>query len=125
MTDRVKVEFLKAARQAGLEPRTVSAAPLRAGDGMNDDLRWLKMCPQFDVCSTNRCPLDVNLELRNTSILDRDRKCKARRAVRENIGRLAAKSGMQLPYRGLTGREHAGMLGAGLDTNGATCEIVD
>jgi hypothetical protein len=56
-------------------------------------------CPKFDVCSSNKCPLDPNL--RDRIILPGEDKCTARKSTRV---RIAAKYPELLPYQGLTSR---------------------
>jgi len=69
-----------------------------------------KECPSFDTCSSNRCPLDPDIELRQH--IKGEEKCKARKKKRYEIG---VKYPDLLKYKGLTPREFKGYELAGVD----------
>lgn len=61
------------------------------------------LCPQFEKCSVNFCPLDSNNKLRTYSEFDKERKCKMNKSIRKEIGIY-----FNLPNKGLTNREISG-----------------
>ncbi len=61
-------------------------------------------CPSFDRCSANKCPLDPDIDLRDSA--PGDRKCKGEKPTRIKIG---SKYPELLPYKGLTKREYQGL----------------
>ena len=60
-------------------------------------------CPRFEKCNVNKCPLDPDIDLRNS--VKTDEKCTMEKQVRYKIGK---KYPNLLKYQGLTKREWAG-----------------
>lgn len=61
------------------------------------------VCPVFDRCSCNLCPLDSKIILRTYNELDPQRKCKCPKRIRKEIG-----THFNLSNQGLTSREISG-----------------
>lgn len=60
-------------------------------------------CPRFNTCNVNKCPLDSEVDLKNT--ITGDEKCTMEKNVRFKIGN---KYPNLLKYQGLSKREWAG-----------------
>lgn len=72
-----------------------------------DDMRYAKMCPRFDSCSVNKCPLDVRQSLRTDHPKDSKRVCQQH--LRERLGAVARANseGVEISGGGLTRLEIA------------------
>lgn len=61
----------------------------------------MEMCPRYSKCSVNKCPLDLDIDLR--SELEGEEKCGMEKNVRLRIGKQ-----YNLPKLGLTNAEFSG-----------------
>lgn len=59
-------------------------------------------CPQFDICSAPKCPLDPDYHMR-TARQKGEERCNARKTTRLKIAKMYPE--ITLPYQGMTGRE--------------------
>ena len=63
-----------------------------------------EVCPRFERCSVNLCPLDSNMKLRTYAEEDQEKKCLCPKAIRKPIGLF-----FKLKNKGLKEREIAGL----------------
>lgn len=66
------------------------------------NIERMKKCPRFDTCSCPNCPLDQFYK--SSFALPGEEKCKLSKKLRQKIG-------SDLPWKGLTPKELAGVLG--------------
>jgi hypothetical protein len=78
----------------------------------NSQVLPFKECPRFETCSSNRCPLDPDIELRQH--IKGEEKCGVRKRTRYKIG---VKYPQLLKYKGLKAREYQGYERMGVDTS--------
>jgi len=83
---------------------------LLGGGIMGKDIIPFEECIKYDTCSSNRCPLDPDIELRQ-HVKDEE-KCTARKRGRYKIG---VKYPQLLKNKGLTAKEHKGYELSGVD----------
>jgi hypothetical protein len=84
---------------------TLNANPAPLAGGSGEDMRWAGMCPRFDRCNVNRCPLDPLLNLRPDNRADLAHTCRAPLRVRLEIASRAEAAGATLAHAGLTDAE--------------------
>ena len=63
---------------------------------------YMKLCPRFNRCSVNRCPLDPLMSLRPEHASDRQKTCREHPRTRIQIAERARQEGVLIPSRGLT-----------------------
>lgn len=80
----------------------------------------MEHCPNFELCSAPKCPLDPNYHLRDGR-LEGEEVCKAQKRTRLRIAGLFPHG--FLPYSGYTGREYSGLTAGGMKiTKGASLQ---
>lgn len=72
-----------------------------------DEIRYAKMCPRFNYCSANRCPLDLGKAARTDHPKDPRRVCQQHLRERLGIVARATIEGVDILGGGLTRAEIA------------------
>lgn len=76
-----------------------------------DEIRYAKMCPRFDSCSVNKCPLDVRQSVRTDHPKDSRRVCQLHLRERMQVVAHAKSEGVEILGGGLTRDEITSGLG--------------